>query len=504
MILWKKEFDDKNACYINILPADNQARLLAKVFENRSCKEKSDGKSTELRTIGNIKFKANLCAEAMELYNQSLRFAPKDSENISLAYANRSACFLKLQMHEQCLFDIELAKKANYPQQSMPKLVERKKMCLKMLKFQSQTKVDAKPTLSVDADENFSCLANVLEIQNNEEFGKHIVAKSDIEVGQVILLEKVFAFGVACEDRVCCDNCLKFAKNFIPCPNCNRGMFCDELCMESNKIHKIDCGASHHYMTAYEKLLIKMVLIAVELFQHVDKLMKFVENALATRDFDSSIDGSSEQLNYGLFLKLFASFKELHSDSRNEHFIAYQKLLEIPIVKQRFDTKQKQRFLMHFVGQHLVIVQTNNYTFASKNVPSICTIANFPSLFNHSCTPNVFIIMCNDQQIGITIHPVKKGSQLLVGGSTRAFKCKCSRCIPCYRPDDRLKMMRDPNTDFIIQNGRIFLNDHKKCIELKEKCRQFLNKYGHLPWTIEIEIVSRTFEECLNKEYRKF
>lgn len=43
-----------------------------------------------------------------------LMFAPPDSKEVGLAYANRSSCFLFLNMFEQYLKDIETAEKSNY------------------------------------------------------------------------------------------------------------------------------------------------------------------------------------------------------------------------------------------------------------------------------------------------------------------------------------------------------------------------------------------------------
>lgn len=46
----------------------------------------------------------------MEWYNKSMCFAKVRTEQMGLAYANRSSSFLNLKMYRKCLIDIEYAK----------------------------------------------------------------------------------------------------------------------------------------------------------------------------------------------------------------------------------------------------------------------------------------------------------------------------------------------------------------------------------------------------------
>lgn len=91
---------------------------------------------------------------------------------MSLAYANRSSCFLKLQLYERYLVDIQLAKAADYPKRLMSEPSE--------------------PMLSFNAHEKWSCMANVLEIEKNDQFGRLVRAKGDLKIGQTILMEETY------------------------------------------------------------------------------------------------------------------------------------------------------------------------------------------------------------------------------------------------------------------------------------------------------------------------
>lgn len=240
---------------------------------------KNDKTSSDFRTLGNKKFKEKEWLEAMSLYNQSLCHAENGSENVSLAYANRSACFLHLNLYDKCLVDIELAKQAKYPINLMSKLEKRREDCLKLMAtFAGRYK------LSYAADENFPGMANVLEIRCDKNFGRHIVAKCDIPVGKIILAEKAFIARFINTDFNNCAVCMKMSTNFIPCSQCTDALFCNSGCVYDNDLHKIDCGRkfplfSYAYNPALE-YYIGAIFFMISKFTDVENLIEFVEKAI--------------------------------------------------------------------------------------------------------------------------------------------------------------------------------------------------------------------------------
>lgn len=150
----------------------------------------------------------------IEYYNQSLLFAKDNSENLSLAYANRSACFFHMANYNHCLKDIELAREHNYPKRLMQKLDEREADCIKHLNEENGNQKEIEPKLSFDPDEN---MANVLEIKMNYRFGRYIATKCDIDVGQTVLVEKGFIHVFDASDRSLCLTCMRHVQNFRPC-----------------------------------------------------------------------------------------------------------------------------------------------------------------------------------------------------------------------------------------------------------------------------------------------
>lgn len=114
-LLWKK----KDGLYVDLFDGvkENDDTSLSDLLKSTAAPVKNDIKSTLYRENGNEqKIKGNWY-RAMRFYNDSLRYAENGSRNISLAYANRSLCFLKMEMFDKCIADIELAIKANYPEE---------------------------------------------------------------------------------------------------------------------------------------------------------------------------------------------------------------------------------------------------------------------------------------------------------------------------------------------------------------------------------------------------
>lgn len=86
--------------------------------------------SSELRERGNKAYINNQDTDALELYTESVSYAPTNSEELALAYANRSVVLFRLKKFTSALVDINRALKSGYPQVLVPKLVTRKQKCI--------------------------------------------------------------------------------------------------------------------------------------------------------------------------------------------------------------------------------------------------------------------------------------------------------------------------------------------------------------------------------------
>lgn len=94
---------------------------------------KSDTVSLAYREKGNKKYLQRKDLRAIQYYSVSAAFAFPASEELSVAFANRSAVTFSLGEYSTSLEDIERALSGKYPQQLRYKLYERKGKCLKSL-----------------------------------------------------------------------------------------------------------------------------------------------------------------------------------------------------------------------------------------------------------------------------------------------------------------------------------------------------------------------------------
>lgn len=139
MVLWKKESNvgASDALFVDLFADKSKIKgynewnrqLKSADWKNRFLGRsivpgKNNAVSDSYRMEGNTYFKNRSWTEAMELYTQSLCYAQPGTQNVGLAFANRSSCFFEMKMYDKCLRDIELAEKANYP--NMAKLMVRK------------------------------------------------------------------------------------------------------------------------------------------------------------------------------------------------------------------------------------------------------------------------------------------------------------------------------------------------------------------------------------------
>lgn len=523
-LLWKKEANqqffydifetvDKFAKYEFYV--NKQTDLNPLLQRNQKC----DQLSMDFRRQGNKKLANEAYRDAMELYNRSLSFAEIGSETVSLVYANRSLCFLKLKMYQKCLIDIELAIKANYPEHLMHKLKSRRADCVQLMETtEAFQELWPKSQLSFEADETFTQMANVLQIECNEKFGRHFVAKSDIEVGKTILMEEAFIAKVPQTPKsttVMCDTCFKTSMNFIACDQCTV-LFCDTDCILKNIFHKFECTDCHP--DTIIQYFFRSVIRAIETFQNVDDLMEFVQNAVARqkkKEIPSSIEGL--QSKYLAFLELSAHVTTAKWENMiRAGYTVYAFLMKQNSLQEMFATVEKQRFLMHLIVFHCLILVTNSLTHNDSG--SIAFI--LASYFNHSCAPNVLACQKGNVRMIITLRPIKKGQQLFINYLSqnehvdnlyRKFgcRCECEKCQSDYKP------YKLPVTEELAYLGQQYINRHElmknekntkydesDSRQMQKSCIDFLTKYGSMLWNDDLQFVADRYEFLLNENNR--
>lgn len=527
--LWSKDHSESGAYYVNLFATTSSEKWPHEIWtqdpknfdQYRSLKDNQH--ATELRHHGNTKFRAGQWATAMNFYNKSLCFTEINTENCALAYAKRSECFYELELYGKALNDIKLAIDANIPNRFHAKLQECKQKCQQNLLESCQThnQMNKPIRLSFASNEQYPCMANVLELKQNQEFGRHLIAREDIAVGKTVLIETDFisvqcmndADGTADDDddddvAIVCDTCFQSNMNFIACDQCADAVFCDFDCIAKNSTHKWVCGTFFAQLHSKIKFQIQAMLVAISTFPSVEDLMHFIENVQrenAENMPKSLLDAKSK---YHFFLKLQKSKKfglayELHAKQ------IYETLAMLPKVNALFDSIEKQRFLMHLILHHLLVIQTNG--IISGDPWSVVSVFNVLSMLNHSCAPNLYHPRFGKQQYCVTIRPIRKGQQLFISylspndrSTTEQrqqkfkyswdFECMCERCcsnqIVELSPRCIVQQIQiDPFYQFILTNDGNS-NENRK---LFEYCLKFLNKYGHLQWSYQIFTITSIF-----------
>lgn len=538
--MWKKVENE----YVDICNgADAHVGLLnspSDVYSNMKAaglmigKPKSNHGSKLCREVGNKCFSEKKWIDAIELYNRAICAAKNvSSELVGLAYANRSACFFELKMYEKCLVDINLAKEANFPQRLMFKLDKRHDDCMSHIEAGSQ-QVLYEPKLSFETHRNFSGMANVLEIKRNEEFGRHITVTCDIDVGKIVVMEKSFMTAYRYEKFRRCDTCMMKDTNLIPCARCTDTMFHSSECRKSD-FHKVECGMHTLPQEDHndnQRHIIRSILEAINIFANVEELQEFVEAAIFSDPMEVPESILDEKSKYRAFLKLWhePTVYKRQMFGQQVYFV-YRRLLDNTIIGSKFNTKKKERFLMHLVAQHYCIINySGNIVFDNSDDRVGWQFEEFRSVItmylNHSCAPNATLVSFDGYNVIVTIRPIKAGEQLFLSyfrndriqhsTSDRkkyilarcGFTCKCERCKGYSLSRDEINAIKKDECFRYIEQNKSKINfkvegpiQTLSAKDLEEKCVEFLNRHGHKTWCKEIDLVTDCFRRLLAAKF---
>ncbi|XP_017890867.1 SET and MYND domain-containing protein 4-like [Ceratina calcarata] len=256
---------------------------------------KSVVKAETFKNLGNKMFQAKRYIKSIEFYTKSASYAPLDSSQLSIAFANRSASLFYLYRYDECIRDAKLAIKFNYPKQLHYKLYLRTIQCyLKLGKSCSAEEMLSKleeiindpdyvkPSMKSSIEQKMrevklvepTCAENVLEndsslskarseflfkenpvflgasecvdVKYDEEVGRHVVANRFIKRGDILFVEKPVSF-VFRDDTVVndlCQHCSCVTTDIpVPCTTCLNAFYCNEKCLSEawSSYHRWEC-----------------------------------------------------------------------------------------------------------------------------------------------------------------------------------------------------------------------------------------------------------------------
>lgn len=99
---------------------------------------KSSALSLKFRNEGNVAYSQKNDSLAIVLYTKSISVALPDSEELAIAFANRSAVLFRREDYVPCFMDIKRALSGKYPESMKPKLAIRKKRCIQKIEKQNE------------------------------------------------------------------------------------------------------------------------------------------------------------------------------------------------------------------------------------------------------------------------------------------------------------------------------------------------------------------------------
>lgn len=191
-------------------------------------REKSDDFAYKYRLKGNQLFRDRKYFNALCAYNESLCYAPTDSESMGLAFSNRSAVYLEVHEFNLCKENIALAKEFKYPNNKFGKLKSREKMCsLKEKEAKPKPKKSSPLCLGSKPNPKYPFIMDCLKLRSSSDYGRHIITDRTLQTGEVIAIEKPFS-GLLLPSYANkrCTNCLgQFLLNLLPCPLCTLGKY---------------------------------------------------------------------------------------------------------------------------------------------------------------------------------------------------------------------------------------------------------------------------------------
>ncbi|XP_043788220.1 SET and MYND domain-containing protein 4-like isoform X2 [Apis laboriosa] len=286
--LLQKNIKQENEIMIHLWNDQNIKKLIYLWLEDHYNKKefKSITKAQSFKIIGNKEFQAKNYMKSVESYTKCALYAPMNSCELPIAIANRSASLFYLNRYDDCIKDIELSIKLNYPKQLHYKLYLRAIQCyLKLGKHhlakETLSKIQQlihdpnyiKPSMRDNIEKKIcnitfieSCVQDIVTCHHhhntndilklksqiifeentnfpnasitidrihNEKLGRHVVANKFIKEGDILFLEEPISFVLLNHDTYSfCQYCNNLNTDIpVPCRTCLNTFYCNENCL---------------------------------------------------------------------------------------------------------------------------------------------------------------------------------------------------------------------------------------------------------------------------------
>ncbi|KAK0071736.1 hypothetical protein PV326_000916, partial [Microctonus aethiopoides] len=413
---------------------------------------------------GNKAYQSLLWCDSFELYTKAVSYAEINSKELARAYGNRSAALYESGLYDDSLIDIERALKIGYNDDTKAKLYARRAKCIYALEKKMTPEVtraisDARKWLEKMNGIKKKLLMNILDefpgnlsikkpfsknnkrklipkipndnpkipgvsgaitLKYSQEHGRHVVATKDINVGEVIMVQKSYVNYISADSYYkYCANCCKLVFAGIPCHQCVNVIYCDEKCRDGHwrEYHDIECSVISA-MTG--KVIHKNFLtlrLTVKAYKEAGTFEKLQENIRKIDEINDPIlklftngvfDPTKYASVYSLCKPAAISFEGALTSALILHSLAALTEIfgkKITTFKQLLKNKWAK-----FMGGWIM---TNHRIISMNAARGVCSLNmnTFWSLFNHSCDPSMLSIVSGNSSALIAIQRIKKGKQ---------------------------------------------------------------------------------------------
>jgi SET and MYND domain-containing protein 4 len=510
---------------------------------------KCAAESEKLKSEANRFYVQKKFHDALLKYNESLCFAEAESENLGLAYANRSAVYFEMKLYDKCLTNVKLARANGYPEKNLEILKKREEKCIEAIK-QRRTETKATDALSFfklshPRNKKLPFVSDCLQLNIDKKYGKHIVTNRALNVGDVVAIDtpkfKVIKadsrYSTCFESNVLqrCGNCLKDnLLSLIPCTSCCKTMYCSIDCMSSaqKRHHQFECEIIDELLTSgLLHIVVRMFFEGLSLFDgDIHEMEKYLnQNQESQTVFD--IYGGDFNANE-MDKKLFAATLSLATDGEevsSEYegiFEKTEKLRNLWESSEHFIRKILSKLIqvgtlyVHGIGGWSLKLEgiemdedPKNPSFYQKLIGNACYL--FCSLLNHSCAPNIKRLNVDEKVVVIVSRPIAKGGQLFdsyrpnFNNQSKAqrqegllkdygFVCECEACINEWPMNQNLKVISEDLLEYAwTEHEDLPLLTAE---EAKQKLKSYYDivaqHHQHFP-SAELVILQECISNCL-------
>ncbi|TRY68906.1 hypothetical protein TCAL_03792 [Tigriopus californicus] len=385
---------------------------------------------------------------------------------------------------------------------------------------------------------NYPSASEAISINFSDTFGRHVVARRDIQVGEVLFREDPIVWYHCPEDDVTqesCHHCFRFLSfPGIPCPTCSKVVFCTVKCRRQalESYHRYECRLEPLMSSTG---LPKVSLITLALRAVVQKPVEFflenrdkfkehnVLNGVA-QDPDNGDEGNAagagddQRFLSGDYRNLFNLVN--HNDSRSPldttsktvfaaFFLQALKATKYFVPKKPSVkvTREDEYFIGHLLLHFIECFQFNTHRIDSiylnrlighdaetrmwKDANQFCIgefvetvglgAGIYPTLanVNHSCDPNIILVNMGLRTVAIANRPITAGEQIF----------DTYGCLFSYMPT--------ADRQITLKNSHWFECGCNPCLENWPIYEKIPRDYLKLPGT------SFKYKRCNRKELQK-